>query len=179
MSTGTKHDTGKPPMDLLPHESLVEVAKVLAFGEKKYSAGNWAKGIEYRRLISAAQRHLGDFNAGIDKDEESGLSHLAHAACCLLFLLYMEKKRPDLDNRWAKAEAKPVVDGSAKHPLKIEVGKSYRDGTGEVHKIVVNPYGRISGFPFASQGTQWTYTSTGKWDGETTNSKYDLIEEIK
>jgi hypothetical protein len=105
MSGGTKHDNGKAPMDLLPHESLIEVAKVLGFGEKKYSAGNWAKGISYRRLISAAQRHIGEFNSGVDKDAESGLSHIAHASCCLLFLLYMEQKKPELDDRWVK-EAK-------------------------------------------------------------------------
>lgn len=105
--SGTKFDQGKAPLDLLPSDALLSVAEVLAFGEKKYAAGNWAKGLEYRRLISAALRHIGAFNAGEDKDPESGLSHIAHASCCLLFLLSMEKRRPDLDNRWDKP-SKPV-----------------------------------------------------------------------
>jgi len=105
--SGTKYDAGKAPLDLLPFEAEEEIARVLAFGEKKYSAGNWAKGIGYRRLLAAARRHIGAFNSGVDKDEESGLSHIAHAACCLMFLLYMEKKRPDLDDRWAKPTRGP------------------------------------------------------------------------
>lgn len=103
-SGGLKYDDGKAPMDLLPYESLEEIAKVLGFGEKKYTAGNWAKGIEMRRLLSAAMRHLGQFNSGQDIDEESGLSHLAHAGCCILFAIYMNKFRPDLDNRWTKGD---------------------------------------------------------------------------
>lgn len=101
-SKGLKFDSDKAPMDLLPYESLEEVAKVLGFGERKYSTGNWAKGIEMRRLLSAAMRHIGQFNSGQDLDEESGLNHLAHASCCLLFAIYMYKFKPELDNRWAK-----------------------------------------------------------------------------
>lgn len=102
MSKGVKHDEGKEPLDLIPYEAEQAIARVLAFGEKKYGAGNWSKGIEYRRLISAAKRHIGAFNSGLNKDEESGESHIAHAACCLMFLLYMEEKKPELDNRWVK-----------------------------------------------------------------------------
>lgn len=100
---GKKFDQGKAPMDLLPYESLYEVARVLGFGEKKYDAGNWANGIEMRRLLSAAYRHMGQYNSGQDVDEESEISHLAHAACNLLFAIWMEKNRPDLDNRWIKS----------------------------------------------------------------------------
>lgn len=102
MSGGTKHDGGKEPLDLIPYDSLVEIAKVLNFGAGKYQPFNWAKGIEYRRLLSATMRHVYQFNNGEDADIESGHSHLAHAACCLLFLLWMEKHRPDLDDRGFK-----------------------------------------------------------------------------
>lgn len=100
MSTGVKYDQEKPKHDLLPYEALDEIAKVLTFGENKYAAGNWANGITYRRLISATYRHLGQFNAGIDLDNESNLNHAAHAATNLLMLLWMIKHRPDMDNRW-------------------------------------------------------------------------------
>ena len=98
---GAKFDEGKEPLDLLPYDALVEVAKVLAFGEQKYETANWTKGIEQRRLISAALRHLYKFNNGEDHDTESGINHLAHSACNLLFAIWMYKNRPDMDNRWA------------------------------------------------------------------------------
>lgn len=102
MTKGIKFDSAKAPMDLLPYESLEEIAKVLAAGEKKYGTANWTGGIEMRRLISASMRHLGQFNSGEDYDEETGTLHLANAACNLLFAIWMYKNRPDLDNRWAK-----------------------------------------------------------------------------
>lgn len=102
LTQGVKHDSNKSPMDLLPFDSLDEIAKVLAFGEIKYAAGNWANGISTRRLISATMRHILQFNSGEDNDPESGLSHLAHAGCNIVFALWMMKNRPDMDNRWVK-----------------------------------------------------------------------------
>lgn len=97
---GIKHDSAKPKLDLIPKEFLWEVGKVLSFGAEKYGKSNWAKGIEYSRLIAAAQRHLSQYNAGEDKDPESNISHIAHCACNLAFLLWMMEHRPDLDDRW-------------------------------------------------------------------------------
>lgn len=99
---GLKHDSGKAPLDLLPYDSLEEIAKVLDFGAKKYTRGNWSNGIKESRLIAAALRHIHQYNSGMDLDEESGVSHAAHAACNLLFLLWMHKNRPDMDDRWVK-----------------------------------------------------------------------------
>jgi hypothetical protein len=100
--SGVKFDSEKAPLDLLPYESLEEIAKVLAAGEKKYGTANWANGIEMRRLLSAAMRHIGQFNSGEDFDSETSTIHLANAAANLLFAIWMYKHRPDLDNRWAK-----------------------------------------------------------------------------
>ena len=97
---GTKHDDGKPPMELLDPFALEQVAKVLAFGKQKYDAHNWRKGIEYGRLIGAALRHTLAFVRGEDNDKESDLPHLAHAMCCLMFLLEMTQIHPELDDRW-------------------------------------------------------------------------------
>ena len=95
-----KHDIGKPPMSLLSTTALVEIANVLEFGKNKYAAHNWRKGFHWSRLIDAAMRHLTAFNAGEDKDPESGLSHLAHLGCCVMFLLEFEKTHPKLDDRY-------------------------------------------------------------------------------
>jgi hypothetical protein len=103
---GRKFDTDKPPLDLLDRHALEEIARVLAFGARKYDRHNWRGGISYSRLIAAAQRHIAAFNDGEDKDDESHLSHLAHAGCCIMFALWMEKHRPDLDDRF-KPKPKP------------------------------------------------------------------------
>lgn len=99
---GIKYDSGKPRVDLVPYELLEEVGMVMGFGCDKYGEANWAKGIHYSRLIAAAERHLGKFKQGIDLDDETNLSHVAHAATNLGFLLWMARHRPDLDNRWVK-----------------------------------------------------------------------------
>lgn len=84
---GTKHDGEKIRLELLPTRALEEIGKVLTFGAKKYDAWNWAKGFAWSRLIGATFRHLFAFARGEDRDPETGLSHLAHAGCCILFLL--------------------------------------------------------------------------------------------
>ncbi len=99
---GIKYDTDKPPMDLLDYKAMVGVAQVLGFGAQKYAAHNWRGGIAYRRLIAAAYRHLGAINDGEDLDSESGLPHVDHLGCCVMFLSNMMKTRPDLDDRYKK-----------------------------------------------------------------------------
>jgi hypothetical protein len=102
MPTGTalKFDGGKLPLHLLSTEAMNQTAAVLAFGAQKYAAHNWRKGFVWSRPLSAAMRHITAFNAGEDKDPESGLSHLAHAACCIMFLLEFEKTHKELDDRY-------------------------------------------------------------------------------
>jgi hypothetical protein len=107
--TGIKHDGEKPRMDLLPTVPMVEIAKVLTFGAKKYAAHNWRGGIEYSRLIGSAYRHLSAFNDGEDYDPESGLPHLAHLGCCVFFLLEQFVKGTGLDDRY-KTDKMTVAD---------------------------------------------------------------------
>lgn len=104
MSGGVKKDEGKAGMDLLPYDSLVEIAKVLDYGKQKYAAHNWRKGINYSRVIAAAQRHLGEFTEGRRVDSETDLSHAAHAAANLLFLIWYEKHRPEFDDLYKPDE---------------------------------------------------------------------------
>jgi hypothetical protein len=97
---GVKHDQDKVPVELLPTQALEEIAKVLAFGKIKYEAWNWSKGFKWTRLIGAAMRHLFAWQRGEDKDKESGLSHLAHLGCCVLFLLQHELSGLGEDDRY-------------------------------------------------------------------------------
>ena len=101
MTEGIKKDDGKSPWDLVPYDAIEEVVKVLQFGQRKYTARNWEKGIVQSRLFAALQRHMvAWFQKGEDIDPESGLSHLAHAACTILFMLaFVTRERHDLDDR--------------------------------------------------------------------------------
>lgn len=98
--TGRKDDSDKPRMDLLDWDALEGIAKVLTFGANKYAAHNWRGGIAYSRLIAAMLRHTAAIQRGEDTDPESGLPHVDHIGCCVMFLSWAMKKRPDLDDRW-------------------------------------------------------------------------------
>ncbi len=98
--SGVKHDSGKEPLSLLSRVWLLGVARVLDFGARKYASHNWRGGLERSRLISAALRHLLAYNEGEDNDPETGLSHLDHASCCLMFARELHETRPDLDDRY-------------------------------------------------------------------------------
>lgn len=98
--TALKFDDDKLPLHLLSTEAMNQTAAVLKFGAIKYAEHNWRKGFAWSRPLAAAMRHITAFNAGENTDPESGLSHLAHAACCIMFLLEFEKTHPNLDDRY-------------------------------------------------------------------------------
>jgi len=99
---GTKNDSEKIRMDLIPYDALWEVGKVLTFGVnvKEYGERNWEKGITYSRVFGAMMRHATRWFFRFDNDEESRLSHMAHAVTCGMFLLvYQLRKMKQFDNR--------------------------------------------------------------------------------
>lgn len=96
---GKKFDDDKLRYELLPTRPLQEIVKVLTEGARKYGARNWEQGIEWSRVYGALQRHLMAFWEGEDRDPESGLSHLAHAGCNVLFLLFFSSEFKNLDDR--------------------------------------------------------------------------------
>jgi hypothetical protein len=89
---GMKFDDGKRDFTLLPWAGVEEIVKVLEFGAQKYDRDNW-KHVEdaQHRYTKAAFRHLIAYNNRETNDPESGLPHLAHLGCCILFLLALEK----------------------------------------------------------------------------------------
>lgn len=89
---GRKADAGKPRPSLLPWRAIQQIVAVLEFGAAKYGADNWQRVPEARqRYFDAAMRHLLAWWDGERMDAESGLPHLAHAGCCILFLLWSDK----------------------------------------------------------------------------------------
>lgn len=96
---GRKDDDGKDPWELVPWDAVRAVAKVLAFGARKYGARNWERGMAYGRLYGATLRHLTAWWEGEKADPETGFSHLSHAACCVLFLMAFELRGIGDDDR--------------------------------------------------------------------------------
>ena len=85
-----KADKGKLELSLVNPELVKAVAEVRMYGTKKYGdSENWRK-VEPKRYVDALYRHLLAYIEGNEVDEESGLSHLAHMACNLSFLLDKE-----------------------------------------------------------------------------------------
>lgn len=85
---GVKYDNGKPQWSLMQWKALSKVVDVLTYGAKKYSPDNWKKVPNARqRYIDAGFRHFAAYAGGEKNDSETGMSHLAHAMCCMLFLL--------------------------------------------------------------------------------------------
>ena len=85
---GKKHDNNKPRFSLLPMQ-IWQVIDVLEFGAKKYGIDNWQNVDNAKeRYFNACHRHLQAWWSGERLDSESGLPHLAHAVCCLLFLMW-------------------------------------------------------------------------------------------
>ena len=100
---GIKHDQAKPRMELLDRYALEQIARVMGYGALKYSAHNWRGGINWSRVLAAAMRHLHAYNDGEDVDPETGINHLAHAGCCIMFLLNYSKEHPELDDRFKRS----------------------------------------------------------------------------
>ena len=85
---GDKYDDDKLRYDLIPPNALDKMVAVLTYGAKKYSPENWRQLDDLQnRYFAAAQRHLWAMKRGEFYDEETGEPHLAHAMCCLAFML--------------------------------------------------------------------------------------------
>ena len=89
------------PYGSIPPSFFIELGKVLTFGAKKYAAFNWClgDGLDSLRLYGATLRHLVAYHNGENLDPESGLLHLSHVACELMFLLYFQVKGLGKDTR--------------------------------------------------------------------------------
>ena len=90
---GRKFDQGKLDYTLLPWDALTEVVKVLQHGVAKYARDNWRHVPNAaERYEAAGMRHRIARLQGEELDPESGHSHLAHEACCLLFQLALKAR---------------------------------------------------------------------------------------
>ena len=98
--SGTKYDDGKPRVELVPPQFIIDISKVLGYGAQKYDAHDWRKGFSWMRIYASTMRHLLQWAGGEDIDKESGLPHLSHAATNILFLMEFSKTHKELDDRY-------------------------------------------------------------------------------
>lgn len=89
---GLKYDSDKLRFDLLLPEFEECIADVLTYGAKKYAPNSWQKVEDAKnRYYASLRRHINAYRKGEKNDTESGLNHLAHAACNIMFLMYFEE----------------------------------------------------------------------------------------
>jgi len=89
---GVKDDNGKLMWHLLPWKAMNGLIQVLTFGAKKYAPNGWRTVPNGRdRYLSALFRHLYAMQMGERVDPESGLRHIDHALCNVVFLSELEE----------------------------------------------------------------------------------------
>lgn len=106
---GKKFDGDKARTDLLSSKALLQIARVMGYGAQKYGAQNWRKGIAWSRVYAAVQRHLLAWQDGETYDPETGISHLAHAGCGIMFLLEYAETHGELDDRYTTEKRQEQV----------------------------------------------------------------------
>lgn len=90
----------KPPLHLIPQPFLVILSKVMNLGASKYGPFNWrSNSVAASVYVAAAMRHIASYYDGEDKDPESGVSHLAHAAACMAILIDAQSAGNLIDDR--------------------------------------------------------------------------------
>ena len=96
-SWGIKLDNEKCRWELLPWKEVSEIADVFTFGAQKYSHdNNWMYVRPFKeRYFGALMRHVIAWWTGETTDPETGKSHLAHAGCCLFFLMWGDNNLED------------------------------------------------------------------------------------
>ena len=92
-----KNDLDKPRVSLIEPQFILGLADVLTFGAKKYEADNWKKmtASDIPRVKDSLLRHTLAYLSGEQLDPESGLPHLYHMTCNIMFLDYFDRKEPD------------------------------------------------------------------------------------
>jgi hypothetical protein len=161
-----KQDAGKLPLHLIDPLWLESTAAVLDYGQKKYAPWNWAAGtFDWSRLYGALQRHLNAWWGGEELDAETGLPHLWHANCCMMFLTRYTAEKWGQDDRFKftpKGDVHPhgVRDIQKALDLSLE-----RAGVAHLTKRPVGLYEAATGIPLpATPEPEWDGKGTAPWD---------------
>ena len=97
---GLRYDAGKPRVDLIPADAVLEIGNVFGWGATKYLEHNWCKGMSWSRVLASAERHLLAIKSGEDFDKESELTHAGHLAWNAIVLISYFKRGVGTDDRF-------------------------------------------------------------------------------
>jgi hypothetical protein len=101
--TGALRDNkGKAPVHWVPFEVVEAIALVLfrnsVEGGGRYPRHNWRKGAQHSIPLDSLIRHAMKLAGGEKIDPEDGLPHSWKIACNAAFLVFYEKRYPNLDD---------------------------------------------------------------------------------
>lgn len=97
-----RYNTGKLEWHNFPLFLLEDLIAVADYGGKKYATFNYLKGAPINEILNSLKRHLCAYESPFesDIDSESQQNHLAHVAWNALFSLYVQKYKPEFDDRY-------------------------------------------------------------------------------
>jgi hypothetical protein len=107
---GLRYNEGKLKWSLVDFDAFEDMVRVLEFGAKKYSSHNWKKGLSVTEILESNQRHINGLLRGEYLDPESGLPHHGHIQCNAMFLGYMFKFMPQMDDRFIDKNKEIVTE---------------------------------------------------------------------
>jgi hypothetical protein len=96
---GLRFDGGKPAYDLIPPEAMDELALLYTIGARKYSDRNWERGMSFSRCFGPLMRHAWKFWRGEERDPETGIHHMIHAAWNAFALYVYVVRHIGIDDR--------------------------------------------------------------------------------
>ena len=164
MSQGIKHDEGKTKWAYAPWHAFEAIMDVMHYGAEKYDWNNWRQGLSVSRLWSAAMRHMRAYLGGEDLDPESGLPHLSHAACCLVFLLESRLRGFGSDDR---REVTRSTGGSGSDKVQGGGSRAVADREDRICPLCQPGYRTYKGGAWPTRGedgtVHWGDISEGDW----------------
>lgn len=99
MTAALHYSEGKPGVDQIPPEVLLDWGRVFTYGERKYARDNWKRGNDWHEFYGSLLRHALKWWQGEDLDPESGLPHLAHVLWNAGALHYFQLRGIGQDDR--------------------------------------------------------------------------------
>jgi hypothetical protein len=118
----------KAPMYACPMEPLVELENVMACGATKYGVFNYRESqVDALTYQGAMKRHMLLWFAGMDNDDETNQSHLAHVMACCVILMDAQSNNMLIDNRSKMGSMQALLKKSEEDFAKFV--KEYEDGT--------------------------------------------------
>lgn len=117
--TGGQKGSKPEQISTIDPKALLALAEVSGFGAQKYAAYNYLKGYDWNLSYDAAQRHLMEFWAGEDRDQESGLLHPLHAAWHCLAMSSFIMRDLGTDTRYKPPARSEAIEASYRQSMRL------------------------------------------------------------